>query len=442
MNSANFRKHYVPPDLNRDRARPRTAPAPSVPAMEAQLVELVSPATYALTSYYHRLGLRWRILNLPVMVAMVLAMIWRQIPSVASLVRTISRESLLWAAPVRVSQQAFDQRLSDLPAHLFGEVFGTILPVLQERSAARSRPGAAVITRALAHFDRLWIADATTLEELACKIGLLREGTGKVLGGKVLGLLDLPSKLPVGLWLDADPGANEKAFLDQIKAALKPGTLLIFDKGFYAFPFFDWLTEGGVSFVTRARSLATFRVERELAMSPQLHDRIIELGQYRSNPCRHPVRLVEVDVAGSWRAYLTNVLDPGALSAADVADLYSRRWRIEEAFLLVKRLLGLAYIWNGSFNGVELQVWASWLLYAVLIDLSDAVAEELSLPLDQISVEMVYRGLYHFVSDQRPGQPRDPVAYLAAQPDLGIVKRRRKRGERTTLDNALSQLNL
>ena len=40
-----------------------------------------------------------------------------------------------------------------------------------------------------------------------------------------------------------------------------------------------------------------------------------------------------------------------------------------------KRLLGLAYFWVGSENGVQLQVWATWLLYAVLVDMTDAVAE-------------------------------------------------------------------
>ncbi|CDN09995.1 hypothetical protein RintRC_6741 [Richelia intracellularis] len=34
--------------------------------------------------------------------------------------------------------------------------------------------------------------------------------------------------------------------------------------------------------------------------------------------------------------------------------------------------------------------------YVVLIDLGDAVADELSLPFDSISFEMIYRGLSHF----------------------------------------------
>ncbi|MBD2523295.1 hypothetical protein H6G86_12685 [Nostoc sp. FACHB-133] len=38
----------------------------------------------------------------------------------------------------------------------------------------------------------------------------------------------------------------------------------------------------------------------------------------------------------------------------------------------------------------------SWLFYAALIDLADAIAEELALPFDRISLEMVFRCLYHF----------------------------------------------
>jgi IS4 transposase len=216
------------------------------------------------------------------------------------------------------------------------------------------------------------------------------------------------------------------------------------DRGFYSFPFFDWLTEHGRWFVTRARSLAALEVEGVVLESPTARDRVVRLGAYRSNPCGAPVRLVEVQVHGTWRAYLTNVLDPEVLSAADVVDLYARRWKIEEAFLLTKRLLGLSYLWSGAFNAVAMQVWATWLLYAALVDLTDAVAEELDQPLDALSLEMAYRGLYHFASAFHRGEATDPVAYLAdpANRDLGIVKRRRKSRERTRVDIAAATANL
>jgi hypothetical protein len=136
------------------------------------------------------------------------------------------------------------------------------------------------------------------------------------------------------------------------------------------------------------------------------------------------------------------MLDPQILSTAQVVDLYGRRWRIEEAFSLVKRLLGLSYVWTGTANGIQLQVWATWLLYAVLVDLSDAVAQELDVCLDHVSLEMVFRGLYFFAGAFQRGEASDPVAYLATQDDLGIVKRRRKYRERERLQNYPPELIL
>lgn len=133
---------------------------------------------------------------------------------------------------------------------------------------------------------------------------------------------------------------------------------------------------------------------------------------------------------------LTSVLEPKILPPYVVADLYSRRWRIEESFLLLKRLLGLSYLWTGSINGIKLQLWATWLLYAVLIDLSDEVADELTLPFDSISVEMVFRGIYHFTQALNQGNATNLIAYLTASEnrDLGIVKSPRPKRAKPTLD--------
>ena len=97
---------------------------------------------------------------------------------------------------------------------------------------------------------------------------------------------------------------------------------------------------------------------------------------------------------------------PWRPSGKEGVDLYRRRWRIEEAFFIVKRLLNLYYLWTGSVNGVLLQVWSTWLFSAVLIDLGDAVVEELQLPFDRISLERVFQRLYHFSRAYERGRPR------------------------------------
>jgi hypothetical protein len=430
--------------------------------VDARLVEVVGPATYAVAEQYRRYGLRWRVLTLPVMVALLVALIWRQVPSVRALARLLARDHLLWESPRQVSQQALSQRLRCLPAELVGQVLHETLPALAARATARARPHPPAVARALARFGRVWMVDGTTLEHVFRKVGLLREGAGTGTapsGGKCAAVLDLASHLPVQIWVGDAPTANDKRWLPALRdllgvrpddaddaLAAQPAELtrglLVFDAGYYAFAFFDWLTEHGVGFLTRAKVDAAFEVERVLVSSPTVRDRIIRLGKYRSNRCRHLVRLVEVQVGTTWRTYLTNVLDPQALSLPDIIDLYSRRWGIESAFLLVKRLLGLSYLWTGAFNGIAMQVWATWLLYAILVDLADDVADTLGVPLERVSLEMVFRGLYFFSLAAARGEALDPVAYLAAQHDLGILKASRPKRARERLDALPQELKL
>lgn len=200
------------------------------------------------------------------------------------------------------------------------------------------------------------------------------------------------------------------------------------DRGFYHFLFFDQLISQQVDFITRLKTGAAVKVLQVFTNQNNVRDQLIKLGTGRNGTPILTLRLVEIRCGQTWYAYITSVLDPVLLPPHVVADLYRRRWRIEEAFNTVKRLLGLSYLWTGSINGVKLQVWATWLFYAVLVDLGDAIADELALPFDRISLEMVYRGLYHFSVAYDKGKATDPVKYFAAKEnqDLAVVKQERK----------------
>lgn len=60
---------------NPDHARRTHVPAPADADIEHRLTTLVKPAVFAELDYYRHLGLRNRLLTLPVMVAVVLAMV-------------------------------------------------------------------------------------------------------------------------------------------------------------------------------------------------------------------------------------------------------------------------------------------------------------------------------------------------------------------------------
>ena len=413
---------------NPDHVRRRNRPGPDNEVIAERLEDLVLSAVLGQLAYFRRLGLRDRILSLPVMVATMLTLLWRQVPSVCELARMLAREKFLWAPQVKVSQQALAKRFLSFPYEIFRRVLLDLVPRLRERALERERPLPKSVEHARQHFDHIWAADGSTLEALFRKLKALRDAPVGQLAGKICSVIDLVTHLPVETWFRENASDHDSNFLPQILAMAKAKVLFIFDRGFYDFTFFDNLIDQGAHFIIRLKSNAVFSIERTPLKTDRVREYIIKLGGPTSQ-CQHLLRLIEVRHGTKWYRYVTSVLDPNVLPAIYVADLYRRRWRIEEAFAVLKRLLGLSYLWTGSINGVLLQVWSTWLFYAILIDLADAVAEELMLPFDRISLEMVFRGLYHFIQAYNRGEATDPVKYLAAPEnrDLGVVKRLRKK---------------
>jgi hypothetical protein len=234
--------------------------------------------------------------------------------------------------------------------------------------------------------------------------------------------------VPVAAWYTPEATANEKTCWDQRVEHLPVGGLLLFDLGFFRVCRFDALTEAQKCFVTRLRRKTASRVVTVLRQGPRYRDEIMQRGLDRSTPCRYPVRQISVWWKQTWHHSLTNGLDPQILSAQQVCALYRRRWRIEEAFVVTTRLVGLASLGVGGTNGVEMQIDATWIFSAVLTDLCQHVAHLLGQPLDRIAVAMVCRGLYHFRRAWQNGESTSVVSVLVEHARLlGIGKALRTR---------------
>lgn len=414
---------------NSDHVQRHNTPTLDNEAIANQLKALLTPAIATQQKYYKQLGLRNRVLNLSLMVATVLTLLWRQVPGVQELTRLLAREDLLWCRATNVSQQSLSERFLVFPAELFERVFKDLLPQLQQNWQHRTQrplPDSVKFTRA--NFERIWIADGSTLEALFRKLKSLQSQKDGHLAGKICTVIDLVTRLPVEVWFHTNPAASATSFEASLLNLLTAKTLILLDRGFYHFQFLQQLSERKVDFITRLKAKASIQVLEVFTSNHSVKDKLIKLGTGRGGAPILTLRLIEITVGETSYSYITSVLDPVLLPPYVVADLYRRRWRIEEAFHTVKRLLGLSYLWTGSINGIKLQVWATWLFYAVLVDLGDAVADELSLPFDRISLEMIYRGLYHFSVAQERGKADDPIKYFAApeNQDLGVVKYLRK----------------
>jgi len=295
---------------------------------------------------------------------------------------------------------------------------------MRERWMRRERPLPREIVWAAERYRAVLAVDGSTLDALPRKIGLLKDLPKNPLAGKITALLDLCTRLPEKVWYMNDPKVHDQQFWTEILASLKVGSLLIFDKGYINYAMFLELTRAKVKFITRSKKNMSYVLDRSLTKTSAVHDYIVWIGQGET---RQQIRLIRIMYKGKWYRYLSNELDADKLPMAYIVALYEQRWRVEDAFAIVKRLLGLAYFWSGAQNAVEMQIWATWILYAVLIDLADAVAEKLQQSFFSISIEMVYRSLYFFTQARRRGETDNVVAYLATNQNmLGILKRKRR----------------
>ena len=120
--------------------------------------------------------MRQRLLTLPVMVAIIVSLVWRRVPSVAEVQKVLTREGLLGMAPLQVSPQAITKRLDVLPAAVMGQLFTEVCTRVQAQPPpALPHPRWAPVRE---RFPLLAIVDGSTLEALRKKTQLLQERPG------------------------------------------------------------------------------------------------------------------------------------------------------------------------------------------------------------------------------------------------------------------------
>ena len=177
------------------------------------------------------------------------------------------------------------------PAALFARRAGaTCCPPLHARAAARTRPLPPVLARAQAPLPAgLGAGRHDAGGAVSSKVGLLRDGgAGRSWAGAGRRCWTWPPSCRSSSGR-ARPAPPTTSASWTVRRVLPPGTLLVLDRGFSAFPFFDWLTEHGRR-LRHPRPRAARHRGRAGAARPRRPRATgsSRLGQYRSNPCAHP----------------------------------------------------------------------------------------------------------------------------------------------------------
>jgi hypothetical protein len=300
--------------LNRDHAKKKQRPMVEDRVIAEHLTSLLTPTIKSQSSFVRELGLRERILTLPLMVAAVLTLLWRDVPGVTELSRLLETEGFLWCGRTKVSQQALSQRFLTLPAILFERILIEILPKLKLRWSSRhNRPLPESVQFTLSKFENIWCADGSTLEALFRKLKSLEEVKPGQLAGKMGVVMNLVTRLPVAIWFQENANASDTRFEDNLLDLVSPQTLLLLDRGFYHFQFWQQLIERGIHFITRIKINAAIEYQQVFTDSYHLRDRLVKIGSGTKKTPIITLRLIEIRVGKVWRSYLTSVLDPEIL---------------------------------------------------------------------------------------------------------------------------------
>lgn len=158
-------------------------------------------------------------------------------------------------------------------------MLNALLVVLHERwrGHQRSLPEEVVWVVEWYSHSRVLIVDGSTLDVLIRKIGLLCRLAAAPLAGKMMGMLDLVSRLPVQIWFNASPTISDQKFWPDILSALLKNALLLFDKGFMDFSRFLELKLAEVFFITRTKSNLCYQVAYATYHKIDSNDKIVSI---------------------------------------------------------------------------------------------------------------------------------------------------------------------
>jgi hypothetical protein len=159
------------------------------------------------------------------------------------------------------------------------------------------------------------------------------------------------------------------------QAEIESKTIKVFDKGITARNTYDEFTEKDIRFVTRLNTNARHTTIRlnddsvfplETSTLTIVNDTWCYLYNSNKQRTKHPVRRIEtIRIADNEPiVFITNI---HSLSAAEVTEIYKRRWDIEVFFKFIKQLLNFKHLLNRSENGIKVVLYVTMIAAILLI---------------------------------------------------------------------------
>lgn len=183
-------------------------------------------------------------------------------------------------------------------------------------------------------------------------------------------------KLSVGLnhgnWLPEFVALGDGKENDMVQGrqfTFPKGSIVAFDKGYVDYQWFRSLTEQGVSFVTRLRPKAVYKVLERRSVNKSkgvTSDQVIQLNSAhalkRGAPKLRRIGFIDRE-SGKKYVFLSNNF---SLSASTIAAIYKDRWQVELFFKAIKQNLKIKAFVGLSRNAILTQIWIAMITYLLV----------------------------------------------------------------------------
>jgi hypothetical protein len=171
-------------------------------------------------------------------------------------------------------------------------------------------------------------------------------------------------------------GSENIALKESILAhqPMKTNAIRIFDRGLNARKTFDEFIEKKIPFVSRVMASNKHEVHLQNQLLKPVKtaslkitsDEWVYLFSENKKKTRHPIRYIKCKQLTTKEeiVFVTNISD---LTAAQVTDLYKRRWDIEVFFKFLKQELNFSHLINRSENGIRIMLYATLIASILLL---------------------------------------------------------------------------
>jgi hypothetical protein len=298
-------------------------------------------------------------------------------------------------------QEAYYGKLRRIPPELseafLGEATARLTPLLLPSS-----PRAAVLPASVDEFEVICL-DGKQIKRVAKRLKPARGRPGKLIGGKVLAAYLPRTGLAVAMAAERDGEANDIRLMPRAVPLARARTTgprrWVADRQFCDLNQPALLSEGTDHFLLRRSLKLGFAADPERPARESTDARglrVVEqwgwIGAVSQGKRRRYVRQIHLVRPGAEDVYLvTDLLDEVRYPAADLLEIYRKRWEIERVFQKIVEVFHLEHLIGSSPEATIFQASFCLVLYNLLqVMRADMAAGQAELAADEVSMEKLF----------------------------------------------------